>query len=72
MHLAKRILNVAPSATLALSNQTKALKAKGADVIDLSIGQPDFQTPKTIDEAAIAAIKPGMLVSILPRLGSQN
>ena len=42
-----------------MSNQTKALKAKGADVIDLSIGQPDFQTPKTIDEAAIAAIKAG-------------
>lgn len=72
MHLAKRILNVAPSATLALSNQTKALKAKGADVIDLSIGQPDFQTPKTIDEAALLPSKPGMLVSILPRLGSQN
>lgn len=59
MHLAKRILNVAPSATLALSNQTKDLKAKGADVIDLSIGQPDFSTPKAIDDAAIAAIQAG-------------
>ncbi|MSC10580.1 aminotransferase class I/II-fold pyridoxal phosphate-dependent enzyme [Lactobacillus rhamnosus] len=59
MHLAKRILNVSQSATLALSNQTKDLKAKGADVIDLSIGQPDFSTPKAIDDAAIAAIQAG-------------
>nr|WP_191995083.1 pyridoxal phosphate-dependent aminotransferase [Lacticaseibacillus rhamnosus] len=44
---------------MALSNQTKDLKAKGADVIDLSIGQPDFSTPKAIDDAAIAAIQAG-------------
>ncbi|WP_125706742.1 pyridoxal phosphate-dependent aminotransferase [Lacticaseibacillus porcinae] len=57
MHLSKRINTVAPSATLAVSNLTKQMKARGEDVIDLSIGQPDFETPKHIEEAAIAAIK---------------
>lgn len=57
MHLAKRIIDVAPSATLAISNMAKQMKAQGEDVIDLSIGQPDFQTPEFIDTAAIAAIK---------------
>lgn len=59
MHLAKRIIDVAPSATLAISNMAKQMKAQGEDVIDLSIGQPDFQTPEFIDTAAIAAIKSG-------------
>lgn len=59
MHLAKRIIDVAPSATLAISNMAKQMKAQGEDVIDLSIGQPDFQTPEFIDTAAIAAIQNG-------------
>ncbi|WP_179395441.1 pyridoxal phosphate-dependent aminotransferase [Lacticaseibacillus absianus] len=59
MHLAKRIISVAPSATLAISNLAKQMKARGEDVIDLSIGQPDFQTPTFIAEAAKAAIDSG-------------
>ncbi|WP_125703421.1 pyridoxal phosphate-dependent aminotransferase [Lacticaseibacillus daqingensis] len=59
MHLAKRIISVAPSATLAVSNLAKQMKAKGEDVIDLSIGQPDFTTPAFIADAAKAAINSG-------------
>lgn len=69
MHLAKRIVNVAPSATLAISNLTKQMKAAGEDVIDLSIGQPDFPTPKPIAEAAKAAIDSGAASYYLPTTG---
>lgn len=69
MHLAKRIINVAPSATLAVSNLTKQMKAKGQDVIDLSIGQPDFETPKHIEKAAIEAINNNLTSFYTPAVG---
>ncbi len=69
MHLAKRVINVAPSATLAVSNLTKQMKARGEDVIDLSIGQPDFETPKPINEAAIAAINQNLTSFYTPATG---
>ncbi|MCD2255845.1 pyridoxal phosphate-dependent aminotransferase [Agrilactobacillus fermenti] len=59
MHFSKNVTQVQPSATLALSSKAKAKKALGLDVIDLSIGQPDFETPENIESAAIAAIKAG-------------
>jgi aspartate aminotransferase len=55
----KRIQSVQPSATFAISAQAKALKAQGVDVINLSVGEPDFPTPAHICDAAIAAIKDG-------------
>lgn len=59
MEFSKRISNIQPSATLALSGKAKAMKARGIDVLNLSIGQPDFHTPKHIGQAAIKAIEDG-------------
>jgi len=50
---------IQPSATIAISNKAMALKAEGRDIIGLSAGEPDFDTPDNIKEAAIAAIKRG-------------
>lgn len=59
MSISKDVLKVQPSATLAMSAKTKALIAKGVDVINLSIGEPDFTTPEPIKRAAIDAIESG-------------
>jgi aspartate aminotransferase len=50
---------IQPSATIAISNKAMALKAEGRDIISLSAGEPDFDTPDNIKEAAIAAIRRG-------------
>ncbi|WP_119389548.1 pyridoxal phosphate-dependent aminotransferase [Taklimakanibacter lacteus] len=50
---------IQPSATIAISNKAMALKAEGRDIIGLSAGEPDFDTPDNIKEAAIAAIRKG-------------
>jgi aspartate aminotransferase len=50
---------IAPSATIAISAKARALKAAGRDVIALSAGEPDFDTPDNIKNAAIEAIKAG-------------
>ncbi len=57
--LAERVVNLKPSPTLAVDAKAKALKAQGADIINLSAGEPDFDTPDHIKDAAIAAIKEG-------------
>lgn len=54
--LSKRLQRLAPSATLAMSQKSAEMKAAGVDVINLSVGEPDFNTPDTIKEAAKAAI----------------
>jgi aspartate aminotransferase len=51
---------VKPSPTVAISAQARALKAEGVDVIALSAGEPDFDTPDNIKEAAIKAIRNGV------------
>ena len=51
-----RLNNLAPSATLAMSQKSNELKAQGVDVINLSVGEPDFFTPDHIKEAAKRAI----------------
>jgi aspartate aminotransferase len=48
---------IAPSATIAISAKARALKAAGRDIIALSAGEPDFDTPDNIKEAGIAAIR---------------
>ncbi|MCK5379948.1 MAG: aspartate transaminase, partial [Candidatus Latescibacteria bacterium] len=58
--LSKNVLRVQPSATLAISTQAKTMKARGIDVIALSAGEPDFDTPEHIKDAAIRAIRDGM------------
>src|SRR3546814_4905224 len=48
---------IQPSATLAMSARVNALKAEGVDVIGLSAGEPDFDTPDFVKEAGIQAIR---------------
>jgi aspartate aminotransferase len=50
---------IKPSATIVLTQKARDLKATGKDVISLSVGEPDFDTPDNIKEAAIAAIRRG-------------
>lgn len=54
--VAQRILNLSESETLAMTRRSRELAAQGIDVINLSIGEPDFNTPENIKEAAIKAI----------------
>jgi aspartate aminotransferase len=54
--IAERILNLSESETLAMTRRSRELAAQGIDVINLSIGEPDFNTPDHIKEAAIKAI----------------
>ncbi len=54
--ISKRVATLAQSATLAMSQKSQELKAKGVDVINLSVGEPDFNTPDHIKEAACRAI----------------
>ena len=57
--LAKRIQSVAPSMTLAIEAKAKKLKQEGVDVISFSAGEPDFDTPQPIKQAAIDALQQG-------------
>jgi len=57
--LADRISRVKPSATMAVTDKARTLKAAGRDVIGLGAGEPDFDTPENIKEAAIKAIRDG-------------
>jgi len=57
--LAKRIQKVKPSPTLAIDSKAKAMKAEGVDVIGFGAGEPDFDTPEHIKQAAIDALKAG-------------
>ena len=59
MLLSKRALGILPSATLAIDAKAKALKAQGIDVISFGTGEPDFDTPENIKEAAKKAIDEG-------------
>ena len=54
--LSERLNRLSPSATLAMSQKSNELKAQGVDVINLSVGEPDFNTPDHIKEAAKQAI----------------
>ena len=57
--LADRIARVKPSATMAVTDKARTLKAAGRNVIGLGAGEPDFDTPENIKEAAIKAIRDG-------------
>ena len=57
--LAESIGRIKPSPTIAISNLAKELKAQGRDIIALSAGEPDFDTPDNIKQAAIRAIERG-------------
>ena len=55
-HISERIQSLSASATLAMSQKSNELKAQGVDVINLSVGQPDFNTPEHVKDAAKKAI----------------
>ena len=58
--LTKRVNGIAESATLAISAKAKRLKDEGVDVVNFGVGEPDFNTPDYIIEAAISAMKNGL------------
>jgi aspartate aminotransferase len=55
--LAKRLSSITPSLTLGISTRVKELKANGKNIVDLSIGEPDFFTPQRAKDAGIKAIE---------------
>lgn len=55
-NISQRVASLAVSQTLAMSQKSRDLKAKGFDVINLSVGEPDFNTPQHIKDAAVKAI----------------
>src|SRR5476649_1684669 len=57
--LAESLNRISPSPTIAVTAKARELKAAGRDVIGLGTGEPDFDTPDNIKEAAIAAIRRG-------------
>jgi aspartate aminotransferase len=58
-HIADRVLAMAESETLKMARMARELRAKGHDVISLSLGEPDFDTPDHIKQAAFEALKAG-------------
>lgn len=59
MSLSPAVMNIKPSITLAVTARANAMKAQGIDVIPLSAGEPDFDTPTHIADAAVEAIRSG-------------
>jgi aspartate aminotransferase len=57
--LSGRVTKIKPSPTLAIDAKAKAMKASGEDVINFGVGEPDFDTPEHIKEAAVRALKDG-------------
>jgi aspartate aminotransferase len=59
MKLSQKILSIKPSPTLSIDAKAKELKSRGIDVVNFGAGEPDFDTPDNIKEAAITAIRNG-------------
>ncbi|MDI6801331.1 MAG: pyridoxal phosphate-dependent aminotransferase [Thermodesulfovibrionales bacterium] len=57
--LYERAMRIKPSPTLAVDAKAKAMKAQGMDVVNFGVGEPDFDTPEHVKEAAIKAIRDG-------------
>lgn len=72
MQLSDRIANLKESATLAMAAKAREFKSKGIDVIGLSLGEPDFKTPKHIQEGAKKAIDSEKYFSYPPVPGYQD
>ena len=67
--ISKRVSRILPSGTLAMTQKARELKEKGRKVISLSIGEPDFNTPDQITDAAITALKKHETDHYTPALG---
>ena len=59
IRLAQRVGRVKPSATLAVTAKAQAMRAEGHDIIGFGAGEPDFDTPEHIKEAAVKALQEG-------------
>ncbi len=59
MKIAQRMENLSPSVTMAITALGRELKAQGRDILSFSAGEPDFDTPDVVKNAAIKAIKDG-------------
>ncbi len=59
LQLSTRVQSIKPSPTLAVTNRAAELRAAGQDIIGLGAGEPDFDTPQHIKDAAIDAINSG-------------
>jgi len=59
MKIANRMENLSPSVTMAITAMARELKAQGKDILSFSAGEPDFDTPQVIKDAAIKAIQDG-------------
>ena len=59
LELSRKAQNVKPSSTLAITARAKELKGMGIDVVGFGAGEPDYNTPDNINDAAIEAIKAG-------------
>lgn len=59
MRIARRLANVAPSATLALAEKARELSAAGKDIVNLTAGEPDFPVPAHVQEALFKAVRDG-------------
>jgi aspartate aminotransferase len=59
IEFSERIERVTPSATVSIGNTASELEAQGVDVVDLSVGEPDFQTPENVIAAGKEAIDAG-------------
>ena len=69
MNLSKRAQRGEPSVTLATAAKANELKAQGKDILSLTVGEPDFVTPKNIQKAAISAIESGKASYYTPSAG---
>jgi aspartate aminotransferase len=58
-HISQRAASLSPSLTLAIDSKAKQMKAEGQDVVGFGVGEPDFDTPQHIKDAAIAALNAG-------------
>lgn len=82
--LSERAQRIKPSATLAIDAKAKAMKARGVDVLNFGVGEPDFDTPEHVKEAAVRAIRDGftkytavggideLKEAIIKKLGADN
>ena len=68
MSIAHRVASMHPSVTVAFGNRAKAMKRAGIDVLSFSLGEPDFDTPQPIKQAAIDALNAGQ-TKYMPTLG---
>ncbi len=68
LDVSRRVAGLKPSVTVAFMNRAKAMKAQGLDVLSFAAGEPDFDTPSMVKQAAVAALNQGM-TKYMPTLG---